>query len=160
MGWSKNPTADTKAQSAPTLRCLCWDTDIKDEILMLTPFKRSQINSLRLTMSASVGTRFISVAAQDHLQWEAIFLRIHLIKIHFLSQVQNSSEHFKKLFHEEFFMKLFLRFRWGRFCEMCWTCEGKSSFSGSSGQLFIVSLSWSSEIIWSSGWSAVNIIKT
>ena len=58
-------------------------------------------------MSASVGTRFISVAAQDHLQWEAIFLRIHLIKIHFLSQVQNSSEHFKKLFHEEFFMKLF-----------------------------------------------------
>ena len=100
MGWSKNPTADTKAQSAPTLRCSCWDTDIKDEILMLTPFKRSQINSLRLTMSASVGTRFISVAAQDHLQWEAIFLRIHLIKIHFLSQVQNSSEHFKKLFHE------------------------------------------------------------
>ena len=74
---------------------------------MLTPFKRSQINSLRLTMSASVGTRFISVAAQDHLQWEAIFLRIHLIKIHFLSQVQNSSEHFKKLFHEEFFMRLF-----------------------------------------------------
>ena len=66
MGWSKNLTADTKAQSAPTPRCSCWDTDIKDGILMLTPFKRSQINSLRLTMSASVGTRFISVAAQNH----------------------------------------------------------------------------------------------